>query len=117
MLLQNIDSALEDIIILLDIDQGHAQDCAVRRNKRQINSEGIIKSLNKFLKEHFNELHKSRNNQDKTVVFKYWTPSGTRIKLYSTPRQAGKGQDKGQRHSHSGSRLGFIRNTEKGTDA
>ena len=57
-------STLQDIIVLLHVCKGHAKNCTVGGDQRQIHAKCLVKRRHAFLQEHFHKLYQRCNDQN-----------------------------------------------------
>ena len=59
-----VDQRLDEVIAVLNVQQGHAEDGAVRRDEGQVDAQRLIQRGDGLLQEHLDELHKGGDDED-----------------------------------------------------
>ena len=99
---ESIDDAFEQVVVLLNDEDGHTEDAAVGGDEGKEHAECLIEGGHGLLENHLNHLHQGCNDKDECNRLKIFESKGVEhIDLNEVGHDSGNDQDGGHCHAHA----------------
>ena len=115
---EGIDHGLQQVVILLDAEDGHAEHGAVRRDQRQEDAQRLIERRRHLLQHDLHHLHQRGDDQDEGDRLQILQAEGVEhVFLYEPGDDRGQRQHEGDGSRHTQRGVNLLRYAKERTDA
>ena len=115
---EGIDNALQQVVVLLDDEDGNAEDTAVGRDERKEHAECLVEAGRHFLQDDFDHLHECGDDEDEGNRLQVAEAVGVEHELLDeVSDNRGQREHEGHGHTHARGGADLLRNSEEGADS
>ena len=115
---EGVDDALQEVVILLDDEDGDTQHGTVRGDERQEDAQGLIECRRYFLQDDLHHLHQRSDDEDEGQRLQVLQAQRIEHKVLYEPRHdSGERHHKGHGGSHAQRGVYLLRHAQERADA